>query len=841
MLQHLQSDDSKTAGLKASFLIIALTASSLFFVLSSTNSVESMFTFRENWIYTSSFAMLSCLLAFTTLVSMIASSSHPERSRVYANSFFCSSLSLLLALAELIFLYANIDPNLFYFFNLIISTALVYNITQILLILLKISGDWSTYISIAHSALAFFLNIKIDEDLRYGGINEALLVLGIQSHALIAATPITVFLLTYFVTNFRLEPTHVIGSIISRFNFNQRENSFTFSFFTILAVEILLTLGGLVLLLVFYDDSILPQQANLHLPLSQLYLAWIPTFALTLHYMRKDYNENRKNISIATLVSSQAKRFLLRYHQNNRLWSTTVGLQTATFIVDHDPDKSIEAAFPSYISQFRQNQIEVIKKIALDDLLLNESVLGSQMYGSIDSEISKRPCVDTLLTLTTLQLDGIAAIEKRLKMFASLFPIIDPDLATRITSKSIEQHLSRNYWFLFLDYAWIDQSISQRQNTHQYQVSMFDVYMKNRLGIIEILKQHKTEGHLIWLSARAKNRLLMEAPYLSAIIKKWESPKINQNIEIDMFTISFEDLIPRLQKYYNLDLYRDRLRYYEPSQESQRITRVIHSEMKNILGTKGVIQILGTISNFAWQGFYEKDLALGLVLEVYEIYMTFSHDDTEGIIKNKFIETVENIGYPCQDLFSAHQIKMQIREVDNINAICTRTKHPRFTEAWSLLSTINTKERYSNESLIRLMNILEKVFSQPQAIKAKIVIDKAAIAWLNIAQSLQFSKSELELTERILNKMIKFYVTQPNPADNLALLIDGRVYLKEEKNIHINLSYESIDLLSQYINRLRSTKSNNLTELTTIKPRWDLIQSEYKDYLSPTYRNTKAS
>ena len=58
-------------------------------------------------------------------------------------------------------------------------------------------------------------------------------------------------------------------------------------------------------------------------------------------------------------------------------------------------------------------------------------------------------------------------------------------------------------------------------------------------------------GNFIWVSKNAWKRLQIESPYMSQIIETLEIEDGSNEI---IYLIKFEQLIPRLQKYYNFEV-----------------------------------------------------------------------------------------------------------------------------------------------------------------------------------------------------------------------------------------------------------------------------------------------
>jgi hypothetical protein len=73
-----------------------------------------------------------------------------------------------------------------------------------------------------------------------------------------------------------------------------------------------------------------------------------------------------------------------------------VGLKTATFTLDHDPESNVAKDLPATLMRIRNDEIfNILTKITQNQTISLTSV-SQKIIGTIDPEQSNRPCVDAL-------------------------------------------------------------------------------------------------------------------------------------------------------------------------------------------------------------------------------------------------------------------------------------------------------------------------------------------------------------------------------------------------------------------------------------------------------------
>ena len=90
-----------------------------------------------------------------------------------------------------------------------------------------------------------------------------------------------------------------------------------------------------------------------------------------------------------------------------------------------------------------------------------------------------------------------------------------------------------------------------------------------------------------------------------------------------IYLIKFEQLIPRLQKYYNFEVYRDTLKSFDVRIDTKKFSQLMRMEIDKGLSVTNLMNVLENIHNYQWQGFAEKEYALNLALKTFEKFDNF--------------------------------------------------------------------------------------------------------------------------------------------------------------------------------------------------------------------------
>src|SRR5690606_3069083 len=147
--------------------------------------------------------------------------------------------------------------------------------------------------------------------------------------------------------------------------------------------------------------------------------------------------------------------------------------------------------------------------------------------------------------------------------------------------------------------------------------------------------------------------------------------------ELLMFIIKFEQLIPRLQRYFDLDSMRRSLMDFEPSPERIRLQNLLGLQISKAADPAQVIDALASLTTVPWRGFKEKDAALQLVMQAHvklSELLTPGQSLVEAAAKNpkaqamhdRLLDAVRLIGYPSQILHNAQVSKLALRDVTTL-------------------------------------------------------------------------------------------------------------------------------------------------------------------------------
>ena len=91
-----------------------------------------------------------------------------------------------------------------------------------------------------------------------------------------------------------------------------------------------------------FDNSVLSIQSEPYYPLGNLNISWIPLAMYVASIFRRKYRKSTESLALNKLVSTQVRKFLSRNHSRDKARSTTIGLITANFMIDHDPNENMK-------------------------------------------------------------------------------------------------------------------------------------------------------------------------------------------------------------------------------------------------------------------------------------------------------------------------------------------------------------------------------------------------------------------------------------------------------------------------------------------------------------------
>ena len=429
-----------------------------------------------------------------------------------------------------------------------------------------------------------------------------------------------------------------------------------------------------------------------------------------IFYQLFTYNFSKLyNNILLSLVHKSQKYFVKNYLSKNLNMSFARGVRTARFLINHDPYNLLQSKLPSTFVIMRNKTIENLILNILSDKTLYINSVGNQIYGIIDPISTVTPCLNSLIMSCLMYLDIFYFVENKLKIFSKLLPIIDKDFAQHIDFKKI-QSLNNHYdWFFHLEYEWVDEYMLFDIKRSEYKLFINDMNFLYQFRIFEYLKNKNFLENFICVSDNFRKRLLQESPFLSNII---ENTVVSiDNVESIMFLIRFDKLVPILQKYYPLEQIRSKILYYNITEETHNMVSIIKAAINNISENINEIYfIIDLIQYHNWNGFKEKDLALELIIELYNkstsLYSRLIKNDKNFLeLTDALKNLIFNIGYPSKELYLAHKEKVLLRKMDLLLSTSQDISNDRFYEAWTFLATCDLSF-YSDQDLQKLFEFL---------------------------------------------------------------------------------------------------------------------------------------
>jgi hypothetical protein len=562
-------------------------------------------------------------------------------------------------------------------------------------------------------------------------------------------------------------------------------------------------------------------------------MSWIPLFFVSYKLFKQDIRSRLEAAKLSALIKPKIKRFFERQDFNNTDLATSVGMRAASFLINFDAGSELSKQLPAFSRRFRGHEVLNVIRSIFEQKLLGEQLGDNSLIGVIDPEQSSTPCVDLLKGLAVLHLDGISLVEKRIKNLVKLFPILDQDLAEIISSETINEALNKAKWHYNIRFDWIEQAITNSAFKAEYILQIENSYNKSSDGTMISLDRNQKLHSVIVLDTTAIDRLRFEAPHIINIIEKFK-PKMgveSDHAQEDIFFVRLEKLIPRLHKFYNIEKIRQRLNSFPVNAKTEKDFEFIESQIKRAQTHKDMQNILSFFDSKTWSGYQEKDQALDLLIAAFQCVGKLDTSEHNKNLNTKHIlSLIETIGFPCQGLYNAHQKKLLIRQTDHLASICLDSKHPRFQEAWILISSLNM-ERYSNEQILSLLAVIDKITSNSSTSPDEIIKFKIAEAFFNIASYLK-ANSHDQLTATF-NQLIKFSCKENFPIEILNFLLDGYLHLKSDKGINLEFSEAGMMHLEKFLENLEKETLTDSFETNSILSRWKLIKRDIAESLPP--------
>lgn len=504
-----------------------------------------------------------------------------------------------------------------------------------------------------------------------------------------------------------------------------------------------------------------------------------------------------------------------------------VGLKTAVLLIEHDPHEECRIHLPALLYRARQLQCEQLIQKTFEPQILSQTSTGSQILLALDPRSISSPCVQALLIVTVLYLDGLAVVESRLKNLVRLFPLLDPEMAHSLNAVQLESLFSRLQGFFHLDHSWIDQSRDDANS--QLDIRLEHLNPRQRQRVLSQLSNSQWLGNFIWISDAAREQLKIESPYLASTIERLPI-RLEQSqgkiLETTIFLVKFENLIPRLQRYYSLDEIRTRLAPLPIPAVTVGVLQGLEDELSQAIEANSVNAILNEILLADWVGFQAKDRALDLILRCIQRAENLEKRGqmpTEDLIKLrvKARDAVQEVGYPSQDFHLNHLQKLEIRQLHELKRICVDARHPRFEEAWLLLSSLPSRFM-DPETALQLLTLIRNACIAGELKNRPFVLQKALEGFFALARVVSDAQGE---TTALLNLLAKTLAEAPLNENLVLSFLDRKLALDQMRGMVVPLQD---DVMRSWASLIQSILGNNKISSSmrqAIELRWLSFQS----------------
>jgi hypothetical protein len=541
---------------------------------------------------------------------------------------------------------------------------------------------------------------------------------------------------------------------------------------------------------------------------------FIPGLLLAWRNLRNHINTNRELVISSKLAGASAVNLLKKSLQDSSSWATSIGMRTSVFTIDHDPNSEVAHAIPASLIQIRNEEIQRCLTDILGSRLLHQHSAGQKIFGAVDAERSTRPCCDTLNLFACLYLDAGPLIERRLNGLSTLLPIINPGLSKILSTNVISEILKRNQWFFHLDFNWVDQQLINTQSSTRYGVQIDPVSSESRAAMMGHLRRAQGLGSYIWMGSDAHEKIIQEAPMLASIV---EPITIAQSDSSDLllFIVKFENLIPRLQRYFDLDDTRRILMDFEPSAESSKLINIFEVQSGQATTPEAMINLVDSIASYPWRGFKEKDQALKIVVIAHHYAAKFIEkcDSTGSSIPRVIIKlrdaiqvSVEKIGYPSQILHIAQMKKIARRDLKRLLESVVATSHSHFEESWTILSALDFK-RYSDSDKNIIFNLFNDHVRLSTILSNKDVHGKIVDTLINLLKSNVGLNQDTDLAKSLIQSVSTSLAHKEASAETLTLLLDGVYYLSLVSGCNYSAVLTANGALAERVSTLNNGKT----------------------------------
>lgn len=519
--------------------------------------------------------------------------------------------------------------------------------------------------------------------------------------------------------------------------------------------------------------------------------------------------------------------------------SNVVGMRSANFFIDHDPDDDISSRYLPALTQIRSLEIQRYLAEILKDKLFYEKALKNQLFGSIHPRQSNRPCIDALNLFATMYLIAMPAVENRIRNLIRLLPIIDPDIASSLPA-SVHADAEKDArdpdaravdWLFHFDYSWINELDMSINGDRHSSVEIDNMKLSTRYKILGYLYKKIPMGNFIWIGEEARSRIIMEAPFLSNIIETWPI-SLEENQSEVVFLIKFYDLIPRLKKYYNLGQLLERVKPYEPTFASQRFLTQIRTQLTEVHHTKDMEALIDKLGSFTFKGYSEKDEALEVALAIYARCQKNAQDDTLAedvrhswklLIHASLRPALTKIGYPSQIHHVASKSQRFIREPESLMTICLKPTHEKFESGWLFLATVNPKQ-YETAQIGQLLDMIHEASRQRSLQRDPMIMRKMIEAFFNVAAHAP-KGSALKIQATLDSLFGAMAGRRPEP-ELVIFFLDAKLYLEEQTKTTYAIDPHKLWRLKLHLQKLSQQLGKDDGEIKALRHRWDLLLAQ---------------
>ena len=195
----------------------------------------------------------------------------------------------------------------------------------------------------------------------------------------------------------------------------------------------------------------------------------------------------------------------------------------------------------------------------------------------------------------------------------------------------------------------------------------------------------------------------------------------------------------------------------------------------------------------------------------------------EYTLKAKVVNIVNDVGFPCQNIFNAHIKKLMVRKPEFIIETIQNPKSKHFSEIWVLLST-GSFSMFDNETIKDLINAYKISIKNKDAYKNRAFISNQTSALINLLNLLKEPSVDF-ITESINFSVPYILDTKPN-IENFCFLLDSVIALEKKHGIEIGYTEEIIFKLRTYFQILSEKNENDKGSSNYLVTRWGSIKAK---------------